>query len=240
MSKPLFSNDQRHANPGRPPGESDNTGQEPPTDEQLLPRTTIIRAAGSVTLQDWDTEAFVLKGQISDLFRQISNRPRENGVPSNEYLLLEIEEVPEGKQTSIYRSKFGLERCTIGDALDVIRVNQGITARELTLKLFADAAAPPVLEPRVRSMLHRLKLKGWAMPRYDDRGVQRWYAPDLDGVPDEWDSRARAIAYTLVDLWGGRPRDYTRHVEALAALMDGQGERVADPKAWVVQRERPF
>jgi hypothetical protein len=214
----------------------------PPTDEELLPAPLLIRAAGSVTLQDWDTDAYILKDQIVDLFKKISNRRRENGAPSNDYLILECQRLPSNnsKAATAYGRRYGAERCTLDEAYDAIRTNQGTTVRELTLKLFANAAAPPALEPRVRSMLHRLKSKGWAAPRYDDRGVQRWYAIDIITPPDDWDARSRAISYTLVDLWGGNPRDYVRQVEALCALMDAQGERALDPKAWIVERESPF
>lgn len=240
-----LSYDQRSFNPGRPPAsetEAPNVRDvAPPTDEELLPKTLVIQPAGSVTIPDWDIEAHALKDNVISLFKQLSNRPRENGVRGNEYLALECRVVKnETGIVSPFARRHGGERITLGDAFDVLRVTQGTTARELTLKMFSDAPAPPVFEPRVRSILYRLKAKGWAHMRYDERGLQRWYAVDIDGPLDEWDARARAVAYTLVDLLGGKPRDYVRQVDALCTLMDAQGERVIDPKAWLVKRERPF
>lgn len=232
----------RAFNPGRPPNEELGISpyeQEPPA-ETDLPTQLVIRPAGSVTLPDWDSEGHILKDDLMVLMSKLSNRPRENGVPSNEYIYLECIEAKNSGSVSPFARRHGAARITLGDALDVLRVNQGSTARELTQKIFYDTPTPPMFEPRVRSILYRLKAKGWADMRYDDRNIQRWYATDIDTPPSDWNARARAIAYTLIDLWGGKPRDYVRQVAALTVLMDAQGERVVDPSAWIVKRERPF
>lgn len=239
--RPRAHSDDRSHNLGRPTDlEETSTREQDPPAEAGLPKSIVVRPAGSVTLPDWDQEAHAIKDDVVRLFAQLSNRRRDNGTPSNEYVFLECVEVQKDGTVSAFARRQGVARITLGDALDVLRLNQGTTARELTQKIFPTTKTPAVFEPRVRSMLSRLKLKGWADMRYDDRNIQRWYATDIDTPPAEWDSRARAIAYTLVDLWGGKPRDYVRQVDALCALLDAQGERVAEPSAWLVKRESPF
>ncbi len=233
-------------NPGRPPRDDSNDDPRDydidPPDELPLPKPLLVRATGSITLPDWDAEGHTVKDEVIRLLAQLSNRPRENGTRSGEYIALECQVLPDNdtKVVHQYFRRRGWQRWSLHDLCDLIRANQGSTVRDLTLKMFSDSSNPPSLEPRVRSMLNRIKVKGLGESRYDDRGVQRWYAPDGTGIPGDWDSRQRAIGHLMVSLWGGLPRDYAKLVDGMTALLDEQGERVIDRSAWITQHERPF